>query len=549
MPQMTDHQEWWKRAVVYEVCVPTFQDSNGDGMGDLPGVRQRLDYLEWLGVDALWLTPFFPTNMTDFGYDIIDHAAVHAAAGTLDDFDRLVEDVHRRGMRLILDLVPNHTSDRHPWFRESASSRTSDKRRWYVWADAADGGGPPNNWQSDLGGSAWRWHPPTQQYFYTAFAEDQPDLNWREPAVRAAIERIMRFWFDRGVDGFRIDVLWHLAKDQLLRDNPPNPDYNPRKDSPCSALIPAFSADQPDVHGYVEELREIADDYTDRLLIGEVYLPLGELVRYYGVERSGVHLPFNFQLIQQPWNAIAVRRVVDEYEGSVGVDEWPNWVLGNHDQPRVATRIGRAQARVAAMLVLTLRGTPTLYNGDELGMVNGDVAREDMLDPRARSCDGRGIGRDPFRSPMQWDGSAHAGFTTGRPWLPMPRDPGPLQVAAQREDPASMLSLHRELLALRRRSPALHLGGYLPLDVDCEGVFAYTRFHADQAFLVALNLTDVARDFALPARIGAGAVELSTRDRSAAGRRITGRIQLAPDEGLLVRLDRPPSVPASTMRT
>ena len=516
-------------------------------MGDLPGVRQRLDYLEWLGVDALWLTPFYPTQMTDFGYDIIDHAAVHAAAGTLDDFDRLLEDVHRRGMRMILDLVPNHTSDRHPWFLASAASRTSEKRRWYVWADPAPGGGPPNNWQSDLGGSAWRWHEATGQYYYTAFAEDQPDLNWREPAVRAAIERVMRFWLDRGVDGFRIDVLWHLAKDQLLRDNPPNPDYNPLKDSPCQALIPAFSADQPDVHELVAMLRKIADSYEDRLIIGEVYLPLGELVRYYGVERSGVHLPFNFQLIQEDWNARNIRRVVDEYEGSVGADEWPNWVLGNHDQPRVATRIGGDQARVAAMLVLTLRGTPTLYNGDELGMVNADIAREDMLDPRARSCDCKGIGRDPFRTPMQWDDTANAGFTSGKPWLPLAASHHTVHVKAQRDDGGSMLALHRELLALRKRSPALHRGGYLPVNVDGEGVFAYTRFHGDEAFLITLNLTDVPRAFTLPARVGGGAVVLSTRGPKARDRRVGERIELSPNEGLLIRLDRAPQVPASTM--
>lgn len=545
---MANDEDWWKRAVIYEVAVPAFQDGNGDGVGDLPGVRQRLDYLEWLGVDALWLTPFYPTRMTDFGYDIIDHAAVNAASGTLADFDALLADVHRRGMRMILDLVPNHTSDRHPWFLESCESRTSPKRRWYVWADPAPGGGPPNNWQSDLGGTAWRWHEPTQQYYYTAFAEDQPDLNWREPAVREAIEQVMRFWLDRGVDGFRIDVLWHLAKDVLLRDNPPNPDFNPLTDSPCSKLIPTYSADQPDVHTFVTLLRKIADHYDDRLIIGEVYLPLGELVRYYGVERSGVHLPFNFQLIQQPWNARHVRRVVDEYEGSVGIHEWPNWVLGNHDQPRVATRIGRDQARVAALLVLTLRGTPTLYNGDELGMVNADIAREDMADPRARSCDGKGIGRDPFRTPMQWDDSPHAGFTTGTPWMPLAADHRSVNVTLQRDDPRSMLTLHRELLQLRRRTPALHSGAYLPLDLDTDGVFAYARFEGEDAFLVALNFSDLPKRFAIPPRFGPGAVVLSTRDPGARDRRVTTHVELRPNEGLLLRLDRPPIVPTSTMR-
>ncbi|HEU5057112.1 MAG TPA: alpha-amylase family glycosyl hydrolase, partial [Kofleriaceae bacterium] len=501
---------------------PVFHDSNGDGMGDLEGVRRRLEYLEWLGVDAVWLTPFHPSPMTDLGYDIVDHTGVAAHAGTHDDFARVVEEAHRRGMRVILDLVPNHTSDQHPWFIESASSRASARRRWYIWADPAPGGGPPSNWQSDLGGSAWVFHQPTGQYYYHAFARDQPDLNWREPAVRAAMFDVMRFWLDRGVDGFRVDVLWHLAKDARLRDNPPNPDFNPANDSPCQEIMQIYSADQPDVHDIVAELRHVVDEYDDRLLIGEVYLPVSDLVRYYGAERSEVHLPFNFQLVQAAWDAPHVRRVVDEYEASVAAREWPNWVLGNHDQPRVASRIGSRQARVAAMMLFTLRGTPTLYYGDEIGMENAAIPREEMRDERARSCDGKGIGRDPFRTPMRWD-----------------------EVARQTEDPGSMLSLHRRLIELRRRSPALLAGEYRPVDLRGP-VFAYLRVQGDQAFLVALNLNDLPRTIALPPGIGGGRVEISTRDHR--GGRATGeRIDLAADEGLVIRLDRAPPARTSTM--
>ena len=519
---MPDDLRWWQRALIYEVCTPVFQDSSGDGQGDLEGVRRRLEYLEWLGVDAVWLTPFHPSPMTDLGYDIVDHTAVAPHAGTLDDFTRLVDEAHRRRMRVVLDLVPNHTSDQHPWFIESASSRESAKRRWYIWADPAPGGGPPNNWQSDLGGSAWIWHAASGQYYYHAFARDQPDLNWREPAVRQAMFDVMRFWLDRGVDGFRVDVLWHLAKDVRLRDNPPNPDFNPAVDSPCQAIMQVYSADQPDVHAIVAELRHVVDEYDDRLLIGEVYLPVSDLVRYYGTERSEVHLPFNFQLVQTSWDAPHVRRVVDEYEASVSPSEWPNWVLGNHDQPRVASRVGERQARVAAMMLLTLRGTPTLYYGDEIAMENASIPREEMRDERARSCDGKGVGRDPFRTPMQWD-----------------------KVAAQVEDPGSMLSLHRRLIALRRDSPALIAGEYRPVDVrgPC---FAYLRALGDQAFLVALNLSDLPRVIALPPGIGAGRVEVSTRDHR--DRRATGEsIELRADEGLIIRLDRAPALRTSTM--
>jgi len=543
---MADAMKWWQRALIYEVCTPVFQDSTGDGLGDLPGVERRLDYLEWLGVDAIWLTPFHPSPMTDLGYDIVDHTAVAPQAGTLDDFTRLIEKIHRRGMRLILDLVPNHTSDQHPWFIESAASRTSAKRRWYIWADPAPGGGPPNNWQSDLGGPAWIWHAPTGQYYYHAFARDQPDLNWREPAVREAVFDVMRFWLDRGVDGFRVDVLWHLAKDVRLRDNPPNPDFNPSVNSPCQAILQVYSADQPDVHEIVAELRGVIDEYDDRLLIGEVYLPVSDLVRYYGTQRSEVHLPFNFQLVQTAWDAPHLRRVVDEYEASVAAGEWPNWVLGNHDQPRVASRIGREQARVAAALLLTLRGTPTLYYGDEIGMQNGAIPREKMRDERARSCDGKGIGRDPFRTPMQWDGSRFAGFSTREPWAPLAPDHATVNVAAEVEDADSMLSLYRRLIRLRRDSPALIAGDYQPVDVRGP-VFAYLRTLGEEAFLVALNLSDLPRSIALPPGVGTGRVVLSTRDHRE--RRATGDtvIELRADEGLVIQLDRPPAPRSSTM--
>jgi alpha-glucosidase len=535
---------WWQSGVIYEACVPCFQDGNGDGMGDLLGVERRLEYLEWLGVDAVWLTPFQPSPMTDLGYDITDFKGVHPAAGTLADCDRVIEQAHRRNLRVVMDLVPNHTSDQHPWFAESARSRSSARRRWYVWADAAPGGGPPNNWQSDLGGSAWIWHQQSGQYYYHAFARDQPDLNWREPAVREAMFDVMRFWLGRGVDGFRVDVLWHLAKDRRLRDNPPNPDFNPNQDSPCQEFLQIFSADRPDVHEVVAELRTVIDEFDDRLLIGEVYLPVSDLVRYYGTQRSGVHLPFNFQLVQMPWDAPHLRRVVDEYESSVGADEWPNWVLGNHDQPRVASRVGPEQARVAAALLFTLRGTPTLYYGDEIGMRNGDIPREEMRDERARSCDGRGIGRDPFRTPMQWDRGRHAGFTTGEPWMPMGSPE--INVAAQVEDPGSMLALHRRLIALRRGSPALVSGEHLPVDVRGH-VYTFVRATGDQAFLVALNLNDLPRTVELPAWCGNGTVVLSTRDHAAAERATGASIEVGANEGLIIRLDRPPALRISTM--
>ncbi len=365
---MTD--PWWKSAVLYQVYPRSFQDSNGDGIGDLPGITARLPYLAELGVDALWLSPVFASPMADFGYDVSDYTGIDPLFGTMADFDALLHEAHARGLKVLLDFVPNHTSDQHPWFSESRASRNSAKRDWYIWRDGAPGGGPPNNWLSEFGGSAWAFDAKSGQYYYHAFLAAQPDLNWRNAQVRAAMHEVMRFWLGRGVDGFRVDVIWHLIKDAAFRDNPPNPDFR-AGDPPHRRQLPLYSADQPEVHDLIRELRGVIDEFPERLLIGEIYLPLDRLVTYYGRELAGVHLPFNFSLLETPWNARAVSQLIDRYESLLPKGAWPNWVLGNHDRPRVASRIGQAQARVAAMLLLTLRGTPTLYYGDEIGLAAG----------------------------------------------------------------------------------------------------------------------------------------------------------------------------------
>ncbi|MDQ2689137.1 MAG: alpha-amylase family glycosyl hydrolase, partial [Chloroflexota bacterium] len=392
----TDHL-WWQRGVIYQVYPRSFQDTNGDGIGDLEGIRRRLDYLEWLGVDAVWISPFFPSPMVDFGYDVADYTDVDPRFGTLADFDRLVADARQRGLRIILDLVPNHTSDQHPWFEESRRSRDSARRDWYIWRDPAPDGGPPNNWLSEFGGSAWQWDEATGQYYYHAFAPEQPDLNWRNREVREAIYDAMRFWLDRGVAGFRVDVMWHMLKDAEFRDNPPNPDYDPVRSSPYDELIPAYSTDQPEVHAVVAEMRAVLEEYDERLMIGEIYLPVDRLVDYYGRDGDGAHLPFNFHLILAPWDAREIELVIDRYEGALPDDAWPNWVLGNHDKPRVVSRLGDAQARVAAMLLLTLRGTPTIYYGEELGMNDVPIPADRAVDVREMNIPGRGLGRDPQR--------------------------------------------------------------------------------------------------------------------------------------------------------
>jgi alpha-glucosidase len=528
---------WWQRGVVYQVYPRSFQDSDGDGVGDLPGLLSRLDHLAALGVDALWLSPIYPSPMADFGYDVADFRGVDPAFGTLADFDRLVAAAHARGLKVILDYVPNHTSDRHPWFLESRSSRASPRRDWYIWRDPRPGGGPPNNWLSEFGGPAWTLDAATGQYWYHAYLPQQPDLNWRNPAVREAMLGVLRFWLDRGADGFRVDAIHHLIEDEGLRDNPPNPDWRPGM-SPARRLLRARTMDQPEVHEAVAAMRRVSDAYPGgRALIGEAYLPIERLVAYYGADLSGFHLPFNFHLLSTPWDARAIADLVARYEAALPSGGWPNWVLGNHDRPRLASRVGAAQARVAAVLLLTLRGTPTVYQGEEIGMADVPIPPERVRDPWERRVPGLGLGRDPARTPMQWDAGPGAGFTTAAatPWLPLADDHRQVNVSAQAADPRSMLSLYRALIALRRAEPALSIGRYVAVAAE-EDVLAYERQDEEtgRRLLVALNLGGRARDLSLAAA-DAGHVLASTHlDR--AGDPVRGTVCLRPDEGVVIGL-------------
>jgi len=524
---------WWKSGIVYEVYPRSFMDSDGDGNGDLAGIRDRLDYLAWLGVDSLWICPFYPSPMEDGGYDIADYRAVDERFGTLADFDRLIESAHRRGLRVILDLVPNHTSHLHPWFRESRASRSSGRRDWYLWRDPGPGGGPPNNWLSEFGGSAWEFDEATGQYYYHAFLKEQPDLNWRNPEVRRAFFDVMRFWLDRGADGFRVDVMWHLIKDARFRDNPPNPRYRP-DDPPNRVLVPAFSANQPEVHEVVREMREVVDEYRERVLLGEIYLPIHELVTYYGHHGSGANLPYNFQLIVRPWKAEEIFRSISVYEGSLPEGAWPDWVLGNHDKPRVASRLGPAQARVAAALLLTLRGTPTLYYGDEIGMEDVLVPPDRVRDGREKNVPGRGLGRDPARTPMQWSGGRGAGFTSGEPWLPVPGSAEERNVERERADPRSLLLFYRDLIALRRSEEALTVGDYDPIGV-AGSALAYLRSAGDSRLLVAANLSHEPCRLAPARRDLRGTVVFGTHSRRV-GSTVARAIELDPDEAFVARL-------------
>jgi alpha-glucosidase len=518
---------WWQSGVIYQIYPRSFQDSDGDGVGDLEGIISRLDYLAELGVDAIWISPIFPSPMADFGYDVSDYVDIDPLFGDLATFDRLVAEAHRRGLKVILDYVPNHTSDLHPWFVESRAERANPKRDWYIWCDAKPDGGPPNNWISEFGGSAWTFDARTGQFYYHAFLKEQPDLNWRNPEVVAAMLNVLRFWLARGVDGFRTDAIHHLIEDADFTDNPPNPLWHERM-SPTLRHRRLHTMDLPEVHDAIAKMRQVTQEFGgERVLIGEAYLPLDRLVTYYGADLKGFHLPFNFHLITTPWNPTAIDALVAAYESKLPAGGWPNWVLGNHDRSRVATRVGPAQARVAAMLLLTLRGTPTLYQGDELGIGDVAIPPDKVQDPWEKNVPGLGLGRDPVRTPMQWDAGQNAGFSSAAPWLPLSGDFAQANVATQSAAPASMLSLYRALLALRRAEPALSIGDYAPVSAG-EQMLAFERRHGSRRLLVMLNLTGrTARQEAPPVRI-----LLSTGARRT-GEAISGTLRIEANEGLV----------------
>lgn len=483
--------------MIYQIWPRSFNDSNSDGIGDLEGIRQRLDYLSdgrggGLGVDAIWISPFFASPLVDYGYDIADYVDVDPSFGTLGDFDRLLADAHARSIRVVLDLVPNHSSDQHRWFIESRSNRTNPRRDWYVWRDPADDGGPPNNWHSAFPevGSAWSLDQMTSQYYLHSYTPNQPDLNWENPEVREAMKGVMRFWLDRGVDGFRIDVVHRLAKDPGYRNNPadltePEPSGQGRR----------HDADWHTIDERLRELRDVADEYKDVLLVGEVYiLDQSRLVSYLGPSR--LHLGHNFVFLNQSWEAKAMARTVDEFESLAGGVVEGSWCLNNHDHSRAVSRFGDhgdQKARAAALLLLGLRGTAFIYQGEELGLPDSEVPSERIVDVD---------GRDPCRTPMPWEAPSRvgpgAGFSTGVPWLPIGDSAEELNAADENEDPTSMLSLYRRLIHVRNQTPALRSGSYAFL--GCEGeVLKFVRSREGERVYVLINFGPNVEPAELPA--------------------------------------------------
>jgi alpha-glucosidase len=534
--------DWWQRGVVYQIYPRSFADSDGDGVGDLPGIIEHLDHLgpAGLGVDAIWLSPIYPSPGLDVGYDVSDHARIDPLFGTEDDFDRLVSEAHRRGIRVVLDLVMNHTSDAHAWFVASRQGRDGPYADWYLWRDPAgfDADGhplPPNNWVSFFGGPGWQWEPARGQFYYHTFLVEQPELDWRAPGVEPAQFDMVRGWLERGVDGFRLDVFNAFLKDPQLRSNPeqPGPTAWRRQEH-------RYDRDQQDFPALIERFRAVVDEYPGRMSIGEIF---DGTVERAAALTTGHHLVFDWELLEASWTVEGIRRAISDREAAYGPSRWPAAVLSNHDRPRQASRLARSIgatdtdriARAAAVLLLTIRGTPFLYYGEELGMTDVVIPPEESIDPPARwvGPDFVWWDRSPCRTPMPWTPGPGAGFTTGDPWLRLGSDVAERNVATQAQDPSSILSTYRALIGLRASAPGLQLGTLELLDPDGTEVIAFVRRAPGSTFLVTINLGQSPLAWQVPAIGGVTAwrQRFSTVGSGATPSEVTTtRVDLAPDE-------------------
>jgi len=528
---------WWKNGVIYQIYPRSFADSNQDGVGDLNGIRSHLDYLAWLGVDAIWISPIYPSPNVDFGYDISDHCAIDPLFGTLQDFDNLLSEAHHRGIHIIMDLVLAHTSDQHPWFQQSCQGRENPYHDFYIWSDPLPGNKPPNNWQSIMGGKYWKYDSNCQQYFGHMFYPQQPDLNWHNPAVQAEMLNVFRFWLDRDVDGFRLDVFSSYFKDQNLRNQPFTIGRRPFE---MQQHIHDHS--QPELENALRSIRKLVDQYPNSYIVGEPFLPdVKSSARY--VQPDMLHAAFHLKFTEIPWNASRMLSSLRSWESALSPDAWPCHVLNNHDVPRSSSRFHSDRfdhrLKVAAALMLTLRGTPYLYYGEEIGQRDIQLSRSQILDPVGLKYWPFFRGRDFARAPMQWNASSFSGFSTSTPWLPVHPDFPNRNVEAQQNDPSSLLNWYHRLITIRREYPALQNGIFLPITYEPRKLLAYLRQTKSQSILIALNFSRK------PVQLHLGGELLKEQWKLLASSIVTrrdakiisGKISLAGDEALLLIQD------------
>jgi len=496
--QQPEPWTWWKHGVIYHIYPRSFMDSNGDGIGDLQGIIGKLDYLSDLGVDGIWLSPVFLSPKVDFGYDVSDYRSIDPIYGTLDDFKTLLSRAHSMGIRVISDMILNHTSSRHPWFLESCSSKVNPKRHWYIWRDSYQGG-PPNNWKSAVGGSAWTLDKTTGQYYYHSFFKEQPDLNWRNPMLPMIFFEELKFWLDIGVDGFRLDVINLIAKDKKFRDNPylfGLPFFQKH----------VFTRNRRKSHKIVMELRKQVNQYENRVIVGEIYtMPPGnsEIAASYLANGDGIHMAFDFSLIFRSWSARNYFKCIRNWYTNIPEPGWPCNVLSNHDLFRSIDRFPwrrhkDEKAKVAAALLLTIKGTPFIYYGEEIGMRNTKIRYRDIRDPLGKRFWPIFSGRDKARTPMQWTSGKNGGFTDSQPWLPLNTDVSRRSVQSQEKDQASLLNVYRTLIKIRKEHLALRQGRWVPLIAGHKGILAYARIQSEERIVVILNFTAWKKKVSLP---------------------------------------------------
>ncbi|MDD5068616.1 MAG: alpha-amylase family glycosyl hydrolase [Candidatus Pacebacteria bacterium] len=489
--------KWYENAVIYQIYPWSFQDSNGDGIGDLEGIISKLDYFRGsphsLGVDALWISPVYPSPMKDFGYDVTDYCNIDPRFGTLGIFDKLIVEAHKRGLKIIMDLVVNHTSREHPWFQEARMSKTNPKRDWYVWKDPLPGGLPPNNWLAVSGGPAWTPDPSTGQCYLHHFLPHQPDLNWRNEEVRREFKKIIDFWLKRGVDGFRVDAVAHTIEDERFRDDPVNKHFASGVDIPYDAFLHLYDENQPEVAGVINYICECSKKFKDIFVVTESYLNLAKLMKIYDGCPYHNHAPFNFnffEIFKEPWSAESYRSFINAFDKLVGPNRIPTYVLGNHDHKRILTRFGEHRTRLLALMLLTLRGTAFVYYGEEIGMRDVAIPKHKMKDGFATLIENPSIIRDPERTPMQWSDDLYAGFSEAEPWLPVSDDYAKVNVKTERANPESMFYLYKMLLYYRNASECLRYGAYMPLDTKSADIFFYKRYTKKEEWFVMLNFSN-----------------------------------------------------------
>ena len=498
---MAEHKLWWKNGIIYQIYPRSFQDTNGDGIGDLEGIIQHLDYLQDLGIDGIWLSPINPSPDVDFGYDISDYHTIDPKFGNLQDFEHLLQEAHKRDLHIIMDLVLSHSSDQHRWFQESRKSVDNPYHDWYVWRDPAPEGGKPNNWVSIFGGDAWEYDENLGQYYYHMFNKHQPDLNWHNPEVRSTMLDVFRYWLDKGVDGFRLDVFNNYFQDKLFRDNPKKEGLSFRSlVRKFDAYDHIYDSNQPEMIELVEDIRKIVDSYPERYVVGETFLVDSAQARTY-IGPKGLYAGFDYAFCNSPFNARAYGKAIQYWDALHGENNWPNYFFNNHDTPRSTTRFAKGESDAIPKLLLamqlTVRGTPYLYYGEEIGMRDINLARSQIQDPVGKRYWPFNKGRDGCRSPMQWSSKLNAGFTTGEPWLPVNKDYPVRNLASQSASPASLLSFYKQMIKLRQAYPALNAGNLEMIQAENEDLLVYQRQAGDQKMLIILNFSKEINNYPL----------------------------------------------------